>query len=224
MNYAYSFNTILDRLAQAWGLYGVFANPGFGTTSLMMQITDEMNKRRGGTAIVVSIELSEEQWRYRMQKADLSEDRIIISDEYMPTKEHIERLIEQIKNVSVVCVDYFELLDQAVQESLRELAKKYKIPIVVCGKLTRDSGDYDPELRPELYSVALFRDANKVNKVLLFDFLALMHRKHKCDRGIGTARRYDVSNETELIIKRNFHGELGSTYMEWDEDKLKFKF
>ena len=224
MNYAYSFNTILDRLAQAWGLYGVFANPGFGTTSLMMQITDEMNKRRGGTAIVVSIELSEEQWRYRMQKADLSEDRIIISDEYMPTNEHIERLIEQIKNVSVVCVDYFELLDQAVQESLRELAKKYKIPIVVCGKLTRDSGDYDPELRPELYSVALFRDANKVNKVLLFDFLALMHRKHKCDRGIGTARRYDVSNETELIIKRNFHGELGSTYMEWDEDKLKFKF
>jgi len=224
MNHTYPFSAIIDKLAQGWGLYGVFANPGFGTTALMMQIADEMNKRKDGTAIVVSIELSEEQWRYRMRKADLSGDRVIITDEYMPTKEHIERLIEQVKNVSVVCVDYFELLDRVVQESLREMAEKHKLPIVVCGKLTRDAGDYDPELRPELYSVALFRDAYKANKVLLFDFLALMHRKHKCDRNIGTARRYDVSNETELIIKRNLHGELGSTYMEWDEDKLKFKF
>lgn len=223
MKHTFSFRQVLDGLARGWGIYGIFANPCFGTTALLMQIADELNNRKDGTAIILSVEYSTEHWRRRMQTAELSEERVLISDEIFPTRESIERLINQEQSVSVLCVDYYELLDKKTKKSLWEISKQYKIPVVVCGKLCRDSGDFDPELRPELYSVSLFRD-NNVILVGAFDFLALMHRNHKCDRGIGTAYRYDVSNETELIIKRNRYGELGSVFMEWDEKKLRFNY
>lgn len=223
MKHTFAFRQVLDGLAQGCGIYGIFANPCFGTTALLMQIADEMNNRKDGTAIVLSVEHSKEQWRRRMQIAELSEERVLISDEIFPTRESIEKLINQVQSVSVMCVDYYALLDKKTQNSLWEISKQHKIPVVVCGKLCRDSGDFDPELRPELFSVSLFRD-NKVILVGAFDFLALMHRNHKCDRGIGTAYRYDVSNETELIIKRNRYGELGSVFMEWDEQKLRFNY
>lgn len=224
MNHTYSFHKILNELAQGWGLYGVSANPGFGTSTLMMQLVEEFNARKEGVAVVVSLDMSEDRWIERMQQKGLSTDRLLISDNIDVTGESFEALINQAPLVSAIFIDYYELLDKAVQKCLPEIANKYKLPIIVNGKLGRDSGDYDPELRPELYTVLSFRDRGEGNKVWMFNFLTLMHRKHKCDRNIGTAHRYDISNETELIIKRNLFGALGSAYMEWDEDNQKFEF
>ena len=55
-----------------------------------------------------------------------------------------------------------------------------------------------------------------------FDFLALLHRDHDCDRGIGTAHRYNISNTTELIIKVHPRGKVGSIFIEWDEQRKCF--
>lgn len=224
MEHTYSFNQVLDELAKGWGVYGVFANPRFGTSTLLMQLVGEFNARREGVAVVISLDMYDSCWMERMKQKDLSTDRLLISDEFEISIARIEVLIHQTPLVSALFIDYYDLLDKRIQCRLYEIAEKYKIPVVVCGKLSRDSGDYDPELRPELYSVVSFKDRCDGNKAWLFSFLALMHRKHKCDRNIGTANRYDISNETELIIKRNWYGKLGSTFMEWDEAKQRFKY
>jgi hypothetical protein len=39
-----------------------------------------------------------------------------------------------------------------------------------------------------------------------FDIIALLHRKHDCDRGIGLAHRYNVADKTEIIMKVNRFG------------------
>ena len=57
-----NFEYILDTMSNNYGLAGIFANPGFGKTTLMMQIIDEINKRKDGIAIVMSNELFKEDW------------------------------------------------------------------------------------------------------------------------------------------------------------------
>ena len=220
MSYIYPVNYIFDLIASNSGFYGFFANPGFGTTTLMMQIVDEINKRKNGTAIVLSLELSADQWKKRMQELSLSTDRVVIFDNFNMTTGDIEDILRKATNVNVLCIDYITLLDggKADDKELSRIAEEYGIPIVVNGKLCRDSGDYDEELRPELCSLP--RNINP----RCYDFLALLHRKHKCERNVGTAHRYDIQSETELIIKRNGHGNLGSAFMEWEETQRKFNF
>jgi hypothetical protein len=109
---------------------------------------------------------------------------------------------------------------------LRKIANRFKALILVNGKLGRDSGDYDPDLRPDMYTINVFRDHmhGNGNQALDYEFLALLHRKHKCERGIGTANRYDIQNETELIVKRNWDWNLGSSFIRWDDNKQMFRF
>lgn len=190
----------------------------------MMQLVDEFNARKDGIAIVLTLDLYKDHWQERMRQKGLSTERLLISDDIAVTCASIETMIRQVPLVSAIFVDYYELLGKKVQAELPGIANIYRIPIIVSGKLSRDSGDYDPELRPGLYTVSPLRDRSEGNKVWMFNFLALMHRKHKCDRNIGTAHRYDISNETELIIKRNLYGELGSTFIEWDAGNLSFRF
>lgn len=232
MEQTLDFNYILDLMSHNYGLAGIFSNPGFGKTTLMMQIIDEINKRKDGTAIVMSNEsLSKQRWIEQMQRLNLSTERIIINDTSLISHVNIyNQLITHCnikkKKISVVCVDSLELLDPASIRELRRIADKFKVLILVNGMLTRDSGDYDPELRPEMYSIGVFRRQiyGNGNQALEYDFLALLHRKHKCERNIGVARRFDIQNKTELIIKRNWDWNLGSAFIEWDDDAHSFRF
>ena len=76
-----------------------------------------------------------------------------------------------------------------------------------------------------MHSIGVFRNGTyDGNSAYAYDFLALIHRKHKCDRNIGVAHRYDIQNETELIIKRSWDWKLGSSFIEWDDKEHRFKF
>ena len=222
------FCCILDLMSCNYGLAGIFANPGFGKTTLMMQIIDEINKRKEGIAIIMSNEsYSKEHWTAQMQRRNLSTERIFIDDTSLISHGNIyNQLITHCnikkKKISVVCIDSLELLDPASIRELRKIADEFKVLILVNGMLTRDSGDYAPDLRPEMYSIGVFR--NQIQHACEYNFLALMHRNHKCERNIGVARRYDIQNETELIIKSSWDCNLGSSFIEWDDDSYKFSF
>ena len=116
------------------------------------------------------------------------------------------------------------MVDPDVPEELVQISKKYSIPILISGHLSRNSGDYDLNKRPELYSVLSIR--RELHRVFLhlccYDFFALLHREHDCDRGIGTAHRYNIKNVTELIVKRNRFGNLNSIFFEWNEQRKCF--
>ena len=228
MEQTLDFNYILDLMSHNYGLAGIFSNPGFGKTTLMMQIIDEINKRKDGTAIVMSNEsLSKQRWIEQMQRLNLSTERIFIDNTPLISHQniynHLIAFCNTKKNkISIVCVDSLELLDSEGIRELRKIADKFKVMILVNGKLMNDSGDFSPDLRPEMYSIGVFR--NQIQYAYEYNFLALLHRKHKCERNIGVARRFDIQNETELIIKRNWDWNLGSAFIEWDDDIRKFTF
>lgn len=224
-----NFEYILDTMSNNYGLAGIFANRGFGTTTLMMQIIDEINKRKDGIAIVMSNELFKEDWINEMKRMNLSTERVVVYDKAYVTHSDIFNALSVNRGnekVSMVCVDYIDLMQKESICELREIADRFKVLILVNGKLTRDSGDYDPEHRPDMYTISAFRNHMHGNGNQVFDykFLALLHRKHKCERGIGTADRYDIHNETELIVKRNWDCNLGSSFIKWDNNKHMFRF
>ena len=103
MEQTLDFNYILDLMSHNYGLAGIFSNPGFGKTTLMMQIIDEINKRKDGTAIVMSNEsLSKQRWIEQMQRLNLSTERIIID-------ERIDKLNQAISSLREKTNENFEL-------------------------------------------------------------------------------------------------------------------
>ena len=229
MEHCLNFEYILDTMSNNYGLAGIFANYGFGTTTLMMQIIDEINKRKDGIAVVMSNELFKEDWINEMKRMNLSTERVVVYDKTYVTHSDIFNALSVNRGnekVSMVCVDYIDLMQKESICELREIADRFKVLILVNGKLGRDSGDYDPEHRPDMYTISAFRNHmhGNGNQAKDYKFLALLHRKHKCERGIGTANRYDIQNETELIVKRNWDWNLGSSFIRWDDNEQMFRF
>lgn len=195
----HNMKNLIDTLSSRSGLYGVFANPEFGTTTLLMQIARiAVDNNNSGRAIIFFLELSKEMWYKRMLSIGLSVDRIVVVDNPCPTEQIIKDTIESTENARLIVIDFLELLDPNTSQKLRDIAEQYSIPIFVCGKLARNSGDFDPNNRPELITaLALFESpfsSKKLVHLKEFDFLALLHRDHDCDRNIGIARRYNISN------------------------------
>ena len=129
MEQTLAFGYILDLMSINYGLAGIFANPGFGKTTLMMQIIDEINKRKEGTAIIMSNEaFKREHWMDQMKRRNLSTERIFIDDTPLISHKNIYNHLITFCNIkkekiSIVCVDSLELLDP---ESIRELRKTGK--------------------------------------------------------------------------------------------------
>lgn len=226
METKFDMKDLINTISTKAGLFGVFANYGFGSTTLLMQIASAVADINKGTVIVFSPELW---WSERMQSIGLSTENFVVIDEFFPKRETIKTAIDNTKNVKLILIDYLELLDPDVPEELVQISEKCSIPILISGHLHRDSGDYDLNKRPELYSVPSIRRElpTSPHHVFLhlcrYDFFALLHREHDCDRGIGTAHRYNIKNATELIVKRNCFGNLNSIFFEWNEQKKCFE-
>ena len=139
-------------------LIEVFANPNFGTTSLRMKLVNEINKEKEGVSIIISLEVSEEHWKQRMLSMGLSIENIVVLDDPCITIEAIESSIKEFQQINVIVIDYLGLMDKEVAEQIKNVSKKYALPIVVLGFLARNSGDFDPRHRPELYSVSSLAD------------------------------------------------------------------
>ena len=50
-----SANQIFDIISEKDGIIGIHARPGIGKTTLMLQIVDEVNKRKDGAALIFSL-------------------------------------------------------------------------------------------------------------------------------------------------------------------------
>ena len=104
-----NFEYILDTMSNNYGLAGIFANRGFGTTTLMMQIIDEINKRKDGIAVVMSNELFKEDWINEMKRMNLSTERVVVYDKAYVTHSDIHNALSVDRGkekVSMVCRFY----------------------------------------------------------------------------------------------------------------------
>lgn len=198
-----TMNQIFDIISEKDGIVGIYGRPGMGKTTLMLQIVAEVNKRKAGTALIFSLEASKEWLLRRMQQMNISCDRVVVDDTPHPTEEYMEIKIKQVGKVSILCIDYLQLLENAVVEKMTEIAKKYKIPILINGVLPRDFENNDQKVYLEQTAQQKYS--------LEYDFLALIRQEEVC---IGA----------EFIVKKCWHWDPINVIMEWDEKETKFQF
>ena len=198
-----TMNQIFDIMSQKVGIIGIHPRPAMGKTTLILQIVDNVNKRKDGTALIFSMAESQAKLKRRMQQMNVSCDRVVIDDVPYPTAEHMETRIKQVGKVSILCIDYLQLLEQAVTEKLTEIAKKYEIPILISGVLPRNFESNDQKVYLEQTAQQKYS--------LTYDFLALLCREEGC---IGA----------EFLVKKCWHWDPIDVIMEWDAQETKFKF
>ena len=138
MEQVYTVNQISDSIFERTGVFGLYGRPATGKSTRMLQVVGEINKRKAGTALIISLEASEAFLRQRMQKLGISNDRVVIDDTPRITAEHIESRIKQVGNVSILGIDYLQLLGNAVREQLPRIAAEYGILILAVGVLDRE--------------------------------------------------------------------------------------
>lgn len=192
------------------GLYGLFSNPGFGKTALLTYFASCFSAV-GDKCLFVSLEIPKELLLKRMHQSKMNTDCIKII-ESMPFNLNFDEIAETIVSESpkAVFIDYLLLIDHDPTlsvKSLKSLSEQLSIPIIFTCPLPRCSGDYDLfERRPELYDLTYLFPRQKTineihNSIRLIDIIMFLHRNHDCERGIGTAHRYNISNSVELILK-----------------------
>lgn len=212
-----TMDQILDILSKKDGIIGIYGRPAIGKTTFMLQIVDEVNKRKDGTALIFSLAESQAQLIRRMQQMNVSCERLVIDDAPHPTAEHMETRIKQVGSVSVLCIDYLELVENAVVEKLAEISKKYRIPILINGASSRE---YEQKEKMEQCSALDFNN-RYANHSPTYDFFAFIYR----DTGyVGPAHQYYISNPAELLVKKCWDYDPVNVLMEWDDQETKFKF
>ena len=129
MEQVYTVNQILDSVSEKTGVFALYGRPATGKTTRMLQTVGEINKRKAGTALIFSMAESQAQLIQRMQQMNISCDRVIVDETPHPTAEYMETRIKQMRKVSILCIDYLQLLENTVREQLPRIAEKYGIPI-----------------------------------------------------------------------------------------------
>ena len=98
------------------------------------------------------------------------------------------------------------LEDEDSIPKLKQLARDYSIPIIVSFNLGRNCGDRDPMYRrPQLFDLIYTnyyskKTIDELREDVFDSEIIFFHRNHDCDRGIGSAYRYNFSEMAELII------------------------
>lgn len=206
MTHLSTMNQIFDIISEKDGIVGIHARPSVGKTTFMLQIVDEVNKRKDGTALIFSLEASKEWLLRRMQQLDISSDCVVIDDTPHVTAEHMEAKIKQVGNVSFLCIDYLQLLEDAVCKRLTKIAEKYGIPIIINGVSPREYGQ-----KEKLAQCSVLDFSNCCsNHFLTYDFLAFIYR--------------EAGPAAELIVKKCWDYDPINILMEWDDQETKFKF
>lgn len=203
-----TMNQLFDIISEKDGIIGIHARPGIGKTTFMLQIVDEVNKRKAGTALIFSLADSQAQLMQRMQQMqqmNVSCDRVVIDDAPRPTAEHMETRIKQVGKVSILCIDYLQLLENAVVKKLTEISKKYGILILVNGV---SPSEYSQKEKLEKCS-ALDYSNRCSHPFPTYDFFAFIYR--------------EAGSATELIVKKCWDYDPVNIFMEWDDQETKFK-
>lgn len=192
------------------GIYGLFGCPEFGKTTLMMNLINTIVENRYNKVLVYSLDRDRERWLSQMQQLHLNTNGLVVLDEPLDAANVIGKAI-QSERPDFVCVNRITLMgpDQCENiNTLFEYSERFNVPVLFSAPLSRASGDYDPfERRPEVYDLMMMfqsgvtvGDAREaINKMKLILFL---HRHHDCYRGIGEARRYNLSECAEVIVKQ----------------------
>lgn len=234
----------------ASGMYVLAARPGMGKTTLAVNIADRLGKR-GKSVLFVSLEMDTEQLEAKrlareigipsnrlMMKRDLDpEEHQKIADgmdvlrslpvylDVRPsvTVQQIGELARQVKNLSLIVIDYLGKITPSSQKrygnraeaytdvsgDIKTLARKFKVPVLTLCQLNRENmqrSDPTPVLSDLRDTGAIEQDA---------DGVIFLHREdyYAKEKSPGS-----VYADLQVIVAKNRHGPTGGSRMIFDLD------
>lgn len=202
------------------GSFVVLASrPDMGKTALALDIARHMAGCSEKNILIISLELSKEQVMARLRKADDTEYRNILVDDYpLRSVKDIEELCQNTENLGAVIILYLQLLsdarytrEKAITWELKRMAKQLNIP-VICTSSVSWAVNMREDKRPILTdfchtSVVDERDADQV----LFLY---RDRYYNPETPVG--------DMAECIIAKNRYGDVGTVKLRWNPERLAF--
>lgn len=140
----------------------------------------------------------------------------------------------RLGNVDCVFIDYLGLVrsgkksENRVQEvseitrSLKMMAKELNIPVVVCAQLSRGTEHRGKSHRPQLSDM---RESGSIEQDA--DLVLLLFRESYYNDGDdnaqpGAEEKEVLSNDIEVIVAKNRHGETKTINFIWDAEHTRF--
>ena len=226
------------------------SRPGMGKTSMAMNIAINVAKRTDKAVAVFSLEMSKEQLARRLLAgeafvessklltgdltrnewtklsaavASISKTKLLIDDNSMATVADMNAQCRRVNDLGLVVIDYLQLMSSAagtnaesrlqtvseISRMLKIMAKELNVPVLCLSQLSRASTkreDKRPVLSDLRESGSLEQDA---------DIVLGIHRKSYYDSD-------SPSNDAELIVMKNRHGNTGSIPLVWMPEYTSF--
>ena len=217
----------------------IAARPAMGKTALALNMATNVALKSKKSVIIFTLEMRAEQLVTRMistlgqvdeAMSQLAETNIYIDDSPGVTigdiKAKSRRIASQDENVGMILIDYLTLIgsmgkyagnrQQEVSEisrALKTLALELKIPVVTLAQLSRT-----PELRENKRPVLSdLRESGSIEQDA--DLVAFIYR----DDYYNEASKIDDNmSKTEIIIRKNRNGRIGTAELLFKKNTLSF--
>lgn len=173
--------------------------------------------------------LSTDEWeRLVYAQSRLAEAPIFIDDSagirISDIRARARRLAQEMSGLGLIVIDYLQLItgrktdnrQQEVSEISRQLkiiAKELKVPVIALSQLSR-SVEQRQDKRPIMSDL---RDSGSIEQDA--DIVAFLYRDAYYQ---DNADEQEESNLTELIVKKNRHGSLGTVKLYFHKEYTKF--
>lgn len=234
------------------GLYVLAARPGTGKSTLSLNIMDRVAE--SGSVLMVSLEMDDEEITSKrlareteingnkllmrpLSEAEYAKvanatDRLMDLDAIYSTKpivtvSEIENMAYKIKNLSLIIVDYFGLIQSptgrrwsnrveeasAISMSMKALARKLKVPVLLAAQLNREvekRADPCPMLSDLRETGCLEQDADGV--------IFLYRPRAK----IGEDSSVPGEDEIYVRLAKNRHGPIGEVTLAFNREISRF--
>ena len=175
-------------------------------------------------------ELTSDEWTRLAQAGDnLSKTQIYFDESSDITVPQMKAKLRRMKRVDLVVIDYLGLMhsakatDNRVQEiseitrSLKIMAKELKVPVIACAQLSRGTETKGKSHRPAL---ADLRDSGSIEQDA--DIVLFLYRETYYDNEKSSDEEASNPNESECIVAKNRHGEIGKVPLYWDGRYTRF--
>lgn len=214
----------LDKLTKGFrksDLVYIAARPAMGKTTFAVNLAENI-AATGKECVFFSLDLSAEHLAKKFSTIN-SDIEIYIEDQPVITVSEIKQKVVNLKDVDCVIIDDFGLITPEIKRTnrmqechdisrdLKRMVKELNIPVICTTSLPRQV-DVDKQ-RPTLSSFfglySLVQDAN----IIMF-----LYRDSYYFDSIDE----DDINNTELIIAKNCHGDIGTIELEFDREAIRF--
>ena len=204
----------------------IAARPGMGKTALGIQTAINVSKCKGKQVVYFSLDLSNEQLKKRIAKADatINASTIIINDTPGISVADMKTQCCGVEDLGLVVIDYLQLLNWQrrnedrlrliadTTHGIKIMAKELNVPIVCVSQLSgtlEKQEDKRPSLRDMTHSDygVLVQDADVI--------IGLYRESYYHD---------DCENPcaTEAIVLKNRHGETGTVLLQFLPECVAF--